>query len=856
MNRRRATHRCCLPRTRHGVRALVAALGAVLSSGPALAADDAAGSVEFSDGFMIGGKAIDMSRYANGNPVAAGDYVVDIYVNDDFLRTQEVLFVSGDESAVASPCLSAALVSALPLKSALIDAVLAQGRGCLDLASVVEGSGVVFDSATLRLSIGIPQAAQARSAQGFVAPELREDGITAAFVDYSANHFQGRSGASSYLGLHAGVNLGPWRLRHRTSFTRTGAGTQRQTISSHLQRDVPGWNSQLLLGQGNTGGELFDSVGFTGLRLATDERMLPDSLRGYAPVVRGIAESTAVVTIRQNGSIIHESTVPPGPFAIDDLYPTSFGGDLEVSVTEADGRVQRFVANFSAVPQALRVGASRYSFTAGELRDNGAASASASLRFAEGTYARGLSNRFTVLGGVQLGEDYRAVLAGGAITTPIGAIGADITRSRARLPGRTLAGSSLRLNYQRYVARTGTHFGLAAYRYSTRGFLSLGDLARANADHWGDVGRARQRYQLNITQRLSQRTSLYLSGGHVAYWGRNAARNDFQLGVQSSRGTVNYGISALRYQLPHGGQDTRYALTLSMPLGRSRNAPRASAQLGRGGDGTQSQLGISGSRGETAALSYSVSASQARGASYYGGYAAWQGGNVHLNAAYTHGNDYRSLALGAAGSVVLHRHGVTFGAPVGDGFALIAAPGAQGARVGGSSTLRVGHSGYTVLPHVSPYRWNVIDLDPSGLPIEVELLQTSLRVAPTAGGIVSVPFDVRRDRTLFIDAAYPDGSALPFAAPVTTADGQPKGAVGQGGVIQLRGAQDRGELIVNPGAENQCRIAYTLPTAKDAYGLSWTESTCEPIPASLIVPAGPATDVPPPATPTAPSASH
>lgn len=80
--------------------------------------------------------------------------------------------------------------------------------------------------------------------------------------------------------------------------------------------------------------------------------MLPDSLRGYAPVVQGIAEGNAVVTIRQNGSIIHESNVAPGPFTIEDLYPTNFGGDLDVSVTEADGRVQRFSVNFSAVPQA------------------------------------------------------------------------------------------------------------------------------------------------------------------------------------------------------------------------------------------------------------------------------------------------------------------------------------------------------------------------------------------------------------------------------------------------------------------------------------------------------------------------
>ncbi|MGY2437170.1 fimbria/pilus outer membrane usher protein, partial [Escherichia coli] len=112
-------------------------------------------------------------------------------------------------------------------------------------------------------------------------------------------------------------------------------------------------------------------------------------------------------------------------FAIEDLYPTNFGGDLDVSVTEADGRVQRFTVNFSAVPQALRAGASRFAVTAGELRDTG--NTLQALRFTEGTYARGLNNRLTVLGGAQLGEDYRALLAGAAVNTAIGAFGADVT---------------------------------------------------------------------------------------------------------------------------------------------------------------------------------------------------------------------------------------------------------------------------------------------------------------------------------------------------------------------------------------------------------------------------------------------
>lgn len=782
--------------------------------------------IEFSEGFLLGGEAIDMSRYAHGNPLPPGDYAVEIHLNGQYLQSRDITFVAAANPHIATACLPRDLLLTLPLKAPYLEAVTAQDATCVDLPGLVEGATVAFDSGTLQLDIGVPQAAQAIAARGYVAPELRDDGITAAFVDYSGNHTRTPFSDASYLGLRAGLNLGAWRLRHRTSFTRSQGVTRHDVISSYVQRDIAAWNSQLLLGQSNTGGELFDSVAFTGARVATDERMLPDSLRGYAPVVRGIAEGNAMVTIRQNGSIIHESNVPPGPFVIEDLYPTNFGGDLEVAVTEADGRVQRFSVNFSAVPQALRAGASRFSVTAGALRD-GSDSLTA-LRFAEATYARGLDNRLTVLGGAQLGQHYQAVLAGAAVNTGIGAFGADVTHSRAQVrDGRTLAGNSYRLNYQRYVARTGTNVGLAAYRYSTRGFLTLNDLARVHDDDWGQRGRARQRYQITFSQRLGERSSLNLSGGHVAYWDRSERRNDLQLGFQSTWGRANYAVSALRYQLQSGRTDTRYALTVSVPLGRTVRAPRATAQLSHADAGSQAQLGVAGSLGQGGALNYSVSTTHgAGGARAYGGYANYQGSHGTASAGYSRQGAQDSLTLGAAGSVVLHAGGLNFGPPVGDGFALLQAPGAQGARVGSGQDIRIDRNGYALLPHVSPYRWNQIDLDPSGLPLEVELLQTSQRVAPTAGGVVRVAFNVRRERTLFIDGTDALGQPLPFAARVIDEDGRALGAVGQGGVIQLRGAPERGALIVDPDGPRRCRLEYTTPDAPDAYGLSWSQAVC------------------------------
>jgi outer membrane usher protein len=99
---------------------------------------------------------------------------------------------------------------------------------------------------------------------------------------------------------------------------------------------------------------LFDSVRFLGMQLASDEAMRPDEERGYAPVIRGTAESNATVEIRQKGYLIYTTTVAPGPFAITDLQPSGTNGDLEIAVIEASGARRIFRQAFASPPLMVR----------------------------------------------------------------------------------------------------------------------------------------------------------------------------------------------------------------------------------------------------------------------------------------------------------------------------------------------------------------------------------------------------------------------------------------------------------------------------------------------------------------------
>ena len=94
---------------------------------------------------------------------------------------------------------------------------------------------------------------------------------------------------------------------------------------------------------------MFDAVGLRGLALKTDDNMLPASLSGYAPEVRGIARSNATVTVRQNGNIIYQTSVPPGAFVLKDLYPTSSGA-IRGHDPENDGSQTQYTLPYASVP--------------------------------------------------------------------------------------------------------------------------------------------------------------------------------------------------------------------------------------------------------------------------------------------------------------------------------------------------------------------------------------------------------------------------------------------------------------------------------------------------------------------------
>ncbi|REE23256.1 outer membrane usher protein [Paraburkholderia sp. BL27I4N3] len=798
-------------------------------------------AVEFDTTFLRtdANATVDVSRFARGNPVSEGVYSVDLFVNGIRVARQDVRFVAARGTVDARPCFNRAMLEKLGVDFAKVaasnEAKTADAGApdeCVDLAATVPDSTMDFDFADQKITLSVPQKYMRNVARGYVPPEMWQNGVNAAFLSYNANAYHsGGSGfesTQSYLGLNAGVNIGAWHFRHQSSATQqTGAPTQFDNIATYLQRDITALKSQLTVGDGYTTGDVFDSVQFRGAQIATDDRMLPESLRGYAPIVRGTAESNARVTVRQNGQVIYETTVSPGPFEIKDLYATGYGGNLDVTVTEANGRAKSFTVPYASVAQSLRPGTTRFSVTAGELRTSALEN---SPYFAQFTLQRGLTNLITAYGGGVAANDYFAADVGAALNTKFGALSADVTAAQTQIPGQgTSRGTSWRIGYSKFIDPTNTNIAIAAYRYSTAGYMSLTDAATLRdramrGDDLNSVYRQRSRFQITLNQNFKRYGTVFLNASAQQYWNRSGNDLFYQAGYTNSFRYGTYSISAGRTRSSDGSMSDQIMLSTTLPLGRGRYSPLMSTNFSSSGGNTNLQANVSGSLGERNQYSYNAygtyGAAQGNSTLSTGASGAYRGPYAQLTGSASAGTSSSQISAGVSGSIVAHPGGVTFSQTVGDTFGVVEAPGAAGASVTNSPGVKLNGRGFAVVPYLTPYGMNTVEIDPKGTSTDVEFESTSEQAVPRLGSVVLIKYKTVSGRAALIRAPQLGGNALPFGADVVDANGRTVGVVAQDSRIFARGLDDNGTLFVKWGAAGaeQCKIDYVLPKSSGKAG--------------------------------------
>ncbi len=794
--------------------------------------------VEFNPAFLHDGSQVDVSRFSRGNPVLPGEYLVDLRINQKWVGRVSVRFIAQPGSDIALPCIDRALIARIGLDferlstSARADLKKLQSGGCADLKGMIPAAAVSFDLSELRLDISVPQAALLRRPRGYVSPELWDAGVPSATLGYNVNAYRSTasdvSTTDGHLDLTAGLNLDSWHLRERSSVEATSGGpTSYQNIATYLAHDIPSIRSDLTVGDSFTDGAVFDSFGFRGVSLASDDQMLPDSQLQYAPVVRGIARTNARVVITQHGNIILETTVSPGAFEIDDLYATGYGGDLLVTVYEADGTQESFTVPYASLVQLLRPGVWRYAVVAGEVEQP---SVTLKERFAQATLQHGFNDFLTAYTGAVAAEHYGAALLGIAVNTVAGAAAVDVTEARTAITeALASSGQSVRVSYSKLVGYSQTNLTLSTYRYSSGGFYSFTDALTArqavlSGAGLGSFDHARSEWQVNINQTLRHGWgNFYLTGSLLTYWNVPGTATQFQAGYTNQLRLwgmgLSYSASIAHEQNELTGQpDNRVLVNFSLPIGHSPHSPMLTTNLIQdttGGVSTRSgQETLTGTLGENSQLSYSASASEASGDDSFTASGQYTSAYSSVSASASKGSGYSQQSLGATGGVVVHPGGITLANQMTDTIGVVEAKGAEGARVTNSVGTVIDRSGYAVLPFLLPYRLNSVSIDPDDIVSpDVQFKSTTEFVAPRLNSVVMIRFQTVGGRAVLATVHLADGSAVPFGASVDDADDSEVGLAGQDGRIYLHGIAEAGVLTVRWGdaPDQQCTFKYRLP---------------------------------------------
>ncbi|HEF8774106.1 TPA: outer membrane usher protein [Providencia stuartii] len=766
---------------------------------------------------------IDLKQFSRAGYIMPGTYSFTLKVNGEQLSEVSVPFYSPEDDPQASQaCISTEIEEQLGLTSSAKKELTWWHDGeCLALQSL-PGMQVSGDLATSSLYVSIPQAYLEYTAPNWDPPSRWDEGITALMLDYNVNGNATKSYSSnsdSYAlngnGV-VGVNLGAWRFRadwqgRLNHITGSGDAVNKDFDWNrfYAYRALPSLAAKLVLGEDYLVSNIFDSFRFIGASVRSELNMLPPNLRGYAPEVTGIAKTNATVIVSQQGRVLYETQVAPGPFRIQDLSD-AVSGKLDVTVEEQDGTTQSFQVDTANLPYLTRPGQIQYKFALGQptnyLRHSEGDS------FVTGEFSWGVNNGWSLFGGSLNSKNYNALSLGiGRDLLAFGAISFDITQSFARLPHMgNLNGGSYRINYSKRFESIDSTIQFAGYRFSERDFMSMSDFLNTlkTSQRYGG---SKELYTISLNKNFGDLgMSLYLNYNHQTYW--DQPDNDYYSIMLSKYidigpiKNVSINLSANR-SIYNGVNDDSLYLSTSFPLNNGANVgyslsssrydtTNRATYYDRINDRTTYQLSAGSSRkGGTGSAFVTHQADVAR---------------LTANVSYMH-NQYSAFGLSASGGMTLtpeggglHRLNTLGGTRM-----LVDTDGVSDVPIKGiGAPITSNMFGKAVVGDVSSYYRNKAQIDLNMLPDNVDAQQSVVQATLTEGAVGYRHFAVVSGQKAMTVLRLPDGSHPPFGAQIQNSKGQNTGIVGDAGSAYISGINPQSVMTVTWGEDKTCQVTF------------------------------------------------
>lgn len=658
---------------------------------------------------------------------------------------------------------------------------------------------------SLDLKFSAETFAATRLVQGVTERAALTPAVPAAFLNYDLSYtttaIRGtdrreefgaltEAGFSSALGVltssFVGRNLNNDDAETTSSWRR---------LETTFTRDFPASNTTLRLGDTATRASMWGrSVYFAGVQIGRNFGLTPGFVTQPIPVIEGTSTTPSTVELYINDALRQTSSVPTGPFTIDNFPLLTGAGEARVVVRDLLGRETVVVQPFFTHSDLLEKGLSDWSLDMGVVRrDLGIDNANYGEGFASGLWRHGVNKSFTLETRGELGAGNR---------------GAGIGASLA-LPWQTLGQAALAGSHSNVVG-DGTQWLLGLEHRSLRHGFTLRSEGASRDYRW--IGMPD-----NPPYRLQLSGSYSYSSERFGAIGAGIARIDPYDEDKIDTYSLNYSIrvgksSSLTLTATRVDDviaATSVGMSFVIPLD---NRVNVSGNL-TNRDG-QVDSYVAASRGLTAetGTGWRVLGGSRTGATYSEGGFYYQGSKGLLTADASASVDQKTLRVGAQGGVVAIDGRLFASRTVQDSFALVEVPGYADVGVGfqGSKLTRTDEDGIALLPRLQPFQNNSIRLDPSELPISAELDSIEQVVVPAWRSAVKVAFPVRAGRGALVTLVLDDGEPAPAGAEVELAGDDEAFFVARRGEAFITGLQARNEIRLKWN-DASCTIVIELP---------------------------------------------
>ena len=791
--------------------------------------------------------------------MALGLHPYDIYINNTFAgeQTVEVYLSELDETSLLV-ALPASVFQKLPLKRDPLEALfdLPPDERIRDYEQYIPGVSVELDDSFQFVRVKIPQIYEDTRQRTYMPTAVWNYGEPAMKFHYNADlsYRDERWAGDATRGFFSGqwqLNLGRWRLKAQgTAEKQSDSAWSREIYDRHASTLIPSLGAELRVGEFNSRSSYLNSLPIVGVNLYEDGNQVEPMEREYLPVITGFANSSAVVTVRQDGRVLREVDVSGGPFEFNDIRAIGSSGDIEVEVKEYGGKTSVFIVPFTSDQKLLKDGRLTWSTAIGRYDDKNA-SEHPWVMEASGGYGMPVGG-WTLYGGTIQSEIFQQYMVGSAFDVGRwGALALQLEES-AVSRGEKRRGRVAEFSWNKYFELSESDFSLR-YRHTMDGSIgSLGEaLLRAEIVDGGFTLLPEDFIEDEVSVTLSKTTARLGTFSGSAFWQQSRQGNR----METLNASWSFNLAGCSAQLQAQGSrqetavledevDWTIAFRIDIPLasfGLLTSSPFNKIGLStsqRSHGDYAHQVDFSTNLGERNDWQFDVSVSDGKttetnlnsSLGYNGSL-----GNVTVSGGYS--RDAKSAGLNLSGAVLATRHGVMLSNNLNGNTVLVHVPDAPEASVSHSG--RAGE--WVVLSGFSDFVANPVTLDPDSLPPNVTVVGGyEKEVIPANDAVIAVEFVTFAGEQAVFSIVKASGEPLPYGALVSVLDvpvSLEPSVTDESGQAYFTSAPKKGTLEAKwreEGEIRSCRIPYELVgTLADEYDMYQETLVCKPEGASL-----------------------